>query len=44
MLECDLCHEPITGDYYEMPDGLTVCPECLEEWAAAYEKCGVADD
>lgn len=44
MLECDLCHEPITGDYYEMPDGLIVCPECLEDWAAAYEKWGVADD
>lgn len=44
MLECDLCHEPITGNFYEMPDGLTVCEECLEDWAAAYEKWGVADD
>lgn len=44
MLDRDICHESIEGDYYEMPDGLTVCPECLEEWAKAYEKWGVADD
>ena len=29
---CDICGEPIEDDaYYEMPDGLTVCCDCLEE-------------
>lgn len=37
---CDICKEKIEGDYYEMPDGLIVCADsdCLEEWAANYQK------
>lgn len=40
MPECDICHEPITGDYYEMPDGMIVCADsdCLEDWAEHYAR------
>lgn len=37
---CDICGEKIEGNYYEMPDGLTVCADsdCLEEWAQHYAR------
>ena len=34
-------------DYYEMPDGMTVCAgdtDCLEEWAEHYARKAVDDD
>lgn len=44
---CDICGEKIEGDYYEMPDGMTVCAgdtDCLEEWAEHYARKAVDDD
>ena len=28
-IECDICHEYITGDYIKTKDGQIICDECF---------------
>ena len=46
LVYCDICGEAIYSDEtrYELPDGRIVCcgADCLEEWAAEYERLGAS--
>ena len=41
---CDICGEKIVGGFYELPDGMTVCEDCLKEWADHYSRLKDVDD